>query len=322
MLPVAALWRPHPPGCLRRASAFNLGHFVPCMCMRFFGQLSSFRAPFDAPLLDLRQGAASEKSDHQAPSSGLRRRGPWRLPRPPPAGQKAERPRPPRTAFISAGSAATTRRHVVSWLAELVSSVLGDVWARRSLGSVAGSSFVLWRAVAYFNVAEWARWGYGSFKDAVDTVESFKGEIEQIVEMHEPGALEPLYLSVGIMLAVGFLGARAADGRRPPLWPLRPRRALRLLLDGAGPRGRRRQASRDQRFRETKGTASPDNEDGDPMEKEVMKPPGPVAERPAARPPSRRSRPRPSRRLQRRGRRERRRAELPLAGAAAPRTTT
>eukprot|EP00959_Pyramimonas_sp_CCMP1952_P058058 1211934-Pyramimonas_sp.AAC.1 len=83
---------------------------------------------------------------------------------------------------------------------KLCSNLVGYVWARRSLGTAAGSTFVLWRAVVYLNVVEWVKWGYASLKETVDTVEHFKEEIEMVLEMHESGALEPLYFSVMVML--------------------------------------------------------------------------------------------------------------------------
>ncbi|CAK0795742.1 unnamed protein product, partial [Prorocentrum cordatum] len=96
------------------------------------------------------------------------------------------------------------RRHAVSWLMKLCSNLVGYVWARQSLGTAAGSTFVLWRAVVYLNVMEWVKWGYASLKETVDTVDHFKEEIEMVLEMHESGALEPLYFSVAVMLVSGF----------------------------------------------------------------------------------------------------------------------
>ncbi|CAK0897174.1 unnamed protein product, partial [Prorocentrum cordatum] len=91
------------------------------------------------------------------------------------------------------------RRHAVSWLLKLGSNIAGYAWARRSLGTAAGSTFVLWRAVVYLNVVEWVKWSYSSLKETVDTVEYFREEIETVFEMHESGALEPLYFSVGVI---------------------------------------------------------------------------------------------------------------------------
>ncbi|CAK0841508.1 unnamed protein product, partial [Prorocentrum cordatum] len=122
--------------------------------------------------------------------------------------------------FISSGASATTatitrdyqrensamrkgrRRHFVTWVAKIASKTVGYMWARRSFGGFAGSTFALRRARTYFNAIEWIKWDYSSAKKTIDTVEGFKEEYEHILELHESGVLEPLYMSVGIMFVV------------------------------------------------------------------------------------------------------------------------
>ncbi|CAK0904139.1 unnamed protein product [Prorocentrum cordatum] len=92
--------------------------------------------------------------------------------------------------IIATGSAATTGK---------ITRV------RHPRGTAAGSTFVLWRAVVYLNAMEWVKWGYASLKETVDTVDHFKEEVEMVFEMHESGALEPLYFSVLASLASSLI---------------------------------------------------------------------------------------------------------------------
>ncbi|CAK0805297.1 unnamed protein product, partial [Prorocentrum cordatum] len=58
-------------------------------------------------------------------------------------------------------------------------------------------------ARACFDAIEWIKWAYSSAEETIDTVEGLKGECEHILELHEPGVLGPLYMSVCIMFVVG-----------------------------------------------------------------------------------------------------------------------
>eukprot|EP00959_Pyramimonas_sp_CCMP1952_P146728 3071392-Pyramimonas_sp.AAC.1 len=57
------------PVTCRRRLRLNEGHFAPGTCIRYCGQLSSFRAPDVDPLLVPRLGAANQKSIPTSPAT-------------------------------------------------------------------------------------------------------------------------------------------------------------------------------------------------------------------------------------------------------------
>ena len=82
------------------------------------------------------------------------------------------------------------------------SDVVSYFFLRRGFGTVLSGLFATWRISRATGAWEWISWSYGRIKDTVETVEDAREQWELLVEMHEEGKLELVYISAGIVVFV------------------------------------------------------------------------------------------------------------------------
>ncbi|CAK0894126.1 unnamed protein product [Prorocentrum cordatum] len=114
--------------------------------------------------------------------------------------------------------------------------------------------------------------------ETVETVEGLREEHKQLVEMHESGVQEPLYMSVGIMFAIGATGSRCR-GRRlrhsDRTMEIETGSSWQLMLPWSGspsPDSFGASTPRDE------GVAMSDGEEEGPWEHEMIRQPSAVAD--------------------------------------------